>query len=86
MKRKKIGESILQWLFVNYLRLLEKTVHIEWHEDTQFGDSQIFGFWHEDSFFMNLVLENLAHKTRPVDVIVTADTVCRAEEDRAGYL
>lgn len=74
MKRKKIGESILQWLFVNYLRLLEKTVHIEWHEDTQFGDSQIFGFWHEDSFFMNLVLENLAHKTRPVDVIVTADT------------
>ena len=25
MKRKKIGESILQWLFVNYLRLLEKT-------------------------------------------------------------
>lgn len=72
--KKKIGESILQWVFVKYLRLLEKTVHIEWHEDTQFGDSQIFGFWHEDSFFMNLVLENLAHKTRPVDVIVTADT------------
>lgn len=74
MKRKKIGESILQWLFVNYLRLLEKTVHIEWHEDTQFGDSQKPKIWHEDSFFMNLVLENLAHKTRPVDVIVTADT------------
>lgn len=72
--KKKIRESILQWVFVKYLRLLEKTVHIEWHEDTRFGDSQIFGFWHEDSFFMNLVLENLAHKTRPVDVIVTADT------------
>lgn len=72
--KKKIGESILQWVFVKYLRLLEKTVHIEWHEDTRFGDSQIFGFWHEDSFFMNLVLENLAHKTRTVDVIVTADT------------
>ena len=74
MKRKKIGESILQWLFVNYLTLLDKTMHIEWEEDTQFGDSQIFGFWHEDSFFMNLVLEKLAHRTRPVDVIVTADT------------
>ena len=72
--KKKNGESILQWVFVKYLRLLEKTVHIEWHEDNRFGDSQIFGFWHEDSFFMNLVLENLAHKTRPVDVIVTADT------------
>lgn len=46
MKRKKIGESILQWLFVNYLTLLDKTMHIEWEVDTQFGDSQIFGFWH----------------------------------------
>ena len=39
MKRKKIGESILQWLFVNYLTLLDKTMHIEWEVDTQFGDS-----------------------------------------------
>lgn len=36
--------------------------------------NQVFGFWHEDSFFMNLVLEELAGKTSPVDVIVTADT------------
>lgn len=38
------------------------------------GSSQIFGFWHEDSFFMNLVLKNLAKDTAPVDVVVTADT------------
>ena len=47
---------------------------IVWDEDNIYGDSQIFGFWHEDSFFMNLVLEKLSHKTAPVDVIVTADT------------
>lgn len=74
MKKKKLGESVLQWVFVNYLQLLERTVKIRWIEDTHFGDSQIFGFWHEDSFFMNIVLEKLADKTTPVDVIVTADT------------
>ena len=74
MMIRKIGEKALQCLFVSYLRLLERTVRTEWHENTQYGDSQIFGFWHEDSFFMNLVLEKLAHKTTPVDVVVTADT------------
>lgn len=74
MKMKKLGESLLQWLFDSYLKLIERTVRIKWIEDTRFGDSQIFGFWHEDSFFMILVLEKLAHRTMPVDVIVTADT------------
>lgn len=74
MRLKKIGESALQWLFTNYLKWIKRTVTIRWIEENRYGDSQIFGFWHEDSFFMNLVLENLAHKTTPVDVIVTADT------------
>lgn len=72
--RKKIGQRILQWLFDEYLSLLERTVTIRWVEENRYGDSQIFGFWHEDSFFMNVVLKNLADKTTPVDVIVTADT------------
>lgn len=74
MRRKKTGENALQWLFTNYLRWIERTVTIRWDEDNRYGDSQIFGFWHEDSFFMNLVLEKLSYKTTPVDVIVTADT------------
>ena len=74
MKLKKTAESILQWLFTRYLALVDRTVKIEWREENTYGDSQIFGFWHEDSFFMNLVLEKLSHKTTPVDVIVTADT------------
>lgn len=49
-------------------------VHMEWIEDQLYGNSQIFGFWHEDSFVMNLVLKNPRQKTAPVDVIVTADT------------
>nr|WP_294493052.1 hypothetical protein [uncultured Mediterraneibacter sp.] len=74
MRQKKITENILQWLFAKYLSWIERTVTIRWDEDNCYGDSQIFGFWHEDSFFMNLVLEKLSRKTTPVDVIVTADT------------
>ena len=74
MSLKKAAQNILQWLFTKYLDLISRTVKIQWHEENTYGDSQIFGFWHEDSFFMNLVLESLADKTTPVDVIVTADT------------
>lgn len=74
MSQKKTAQRILQWLFTKYLDLIQRTVKIDWHEDNTYGDSQIFGFWHEDSFFMNIVLEKLSHKTTPVDVIVTADT------------
>lgn len=70
---KKLGRRILQRLFLCYLKFLEKTVSIQWREDRLCGSSQIFGFWHEDSFFMNLVLKKLADQTAPVDVIVTAD-------------
>lgn len=70
---RTIGQKILQSVFSGYLKLLEKTVRIEWEEDELYGNSQIFGFWHEDSFFMNLVLKKLAGKTAPVDVVVTAD-------------
>ena len=70
---KKLGRRILQRLSLCYLKFLEKTVSIQWREDRLCGSSQIFGFWHEDSFFMNLVLKKLADQTAPVDVIVTAD-------------
>jgi len=74
MRVRKAGQQILKVIFLKYLKLLERTITIQWEEDTQYGSSQIFGFWHEDSFFMNLVLKNLADRTTPVDVIVTADT------------
>lgn len=74
MKKKNVGKSILQWLFDSYMKLLERTVNICWCEENQYGASQIYGFWHEDSFLMMLVLGRLCHKTTPVDVIVTADT------------
>ena len=78
MRLKKIGENALQWLFVNYLRWIERTVMIRWDEENRYGDSQIYGFWHEDSFFMNLVLEKLADKTRKYGEKVRRERAARA--------
>ena len=71
---REIGQNVLGHLFTGYLKLLEKTVVIQWAENSISGGSQIFGFWHEDSFFMNMVLSELSKQTSPVDVLVTADT------------
>lgn len=73
MNVRKTGAGMLQRLFAKYLDLLRRTVAVRWDDGNRYGDSQIYGFWHEDSFFMNLVLERLADRTTPVDVIVTAD-------------
>ncbi len=61
-------------LFTGYLKLLEKTIVIRWTENSMCRGNQVFGFWHEDSFFMNLVLAELSKQASPIDVIVTADT------------
>ncbi|MBM6684500.1 DUF374 domain-containing protein [Faecalicatena contorta] len=69
-----MGRSLLQSLFLTYLRVLRRTLRMEWVEDQVGPGRQIFGFWHEDSFCMNLVLEQVDGRTKPVHVIVTADT------------
>ncbi|MGC4018413.1 MAG: hypothetical protein QM793_03740 [Muricomes sp.] len=74
MKPREMGQNILVHLFTGYLKLLEKTVVIQWAENSVCRGKQIFGFWHEDSYFMNLVLADISRQTSPVDVIVTADT------------
>lgn len=74
MKMKQIGQSILNHIFLSYLKLLKQTVSIQWVENSISGGTQVFGFWHEDSLFMNVVLSRLSEQTGPVDVIVTADT------------
>ena len=45
-----MGKNILQYLFSGYLKLLKKTVAIEWQEIQFVTGNQVFGFWHEDSF------------------------------------
>ena len=42
-----MGKNILQYLFSGYLKLLKKTVAIEWREIQFVTGNQVFGFWHE---------------------------------------
>ena len=58
-----MGRSLLQSLFLTYLRVLRRTIRMEWAEDEIGPGRQIFGFWHEDSFCMNLVLEQVDGRT-----------------------
>lgn len=69
MNVRKTGAAMLQRLFAKYLDLLRRTVAVRWDDGNRYGDSQIYGFWHEDSFFMNLVLERLAYRTTPLGPI-----------------
>ncbi len=71
--KKSIEERIMCRLFYMYLRLLEKTVTVEWIHPENFQDGHVVGFWHEDSFAMNLVLKNITEKGQKVSVMVTGD-------------
>ncbi|WP_286153281.1 hypothetical protein [Sporofaciens musculi] len=66
--RKKIG----RYLAYGYLKLLEKTVQIEWEKPENYKGNNVVGFWHEDSLAMNLVLKSLT-RDAAVSVLVTPD-------------
>lgn len=71
MKERAVRKNIWSRLAYGYLRLLEKTVRIEWQQPEQFSGNNVVGFWHEDSFAMNLILK--AGKKDSVSVLVTPD-------------
>lgn len=72
-------KNILCHLFYGYLKCLEKTVRIEWIQPEEFHGRGVIGFWHEDSFAMNLVLKNMTDRGGKVSVLVTGD-------DRGDYI
>lgn len=68
-----MGRAILCRLFYGYLKCLEKTVKVEWIQPEMFGGNSLVGFWHEDSFAMNLVLREITGQGEAVAVLVTGD-------------
>lgn len=69
---EKLAERCLCSLYYVYLRLLERTVRLEYELPDKWEDGRIVGFWHEDSFIMNLLLKKLSREQEAA-VIVTAD-------------
>lgn len=70
---KTVKKRVLSHLFFSYLKLLEKTVKIEWVNENAFAFNHVVGFWHEDSFAMNLVLKHMKEREETIEVLVTAD-------------
>ena len=74
---KNMAKACLCRLYYGYLRLLEMTVRLEvempdiWTKDMP-DRGAVIGFWHEDSFLMNLLLRRLS-EGRDIAVIVTSD-------------
>ena len=64
---------MLNHLFYGYLKCLKKTVRMEWIHPEVFEGNHVVGFWHEDSFAMNLILSEISARDKKVDVLVTAD-------------
>lgn len=89
------GKQMLSKIFYLYLKILEKTVTIEWQFPERLQTNQVVGFWHEDSFILNLILKKVTEKGEKVSVLVTGDSrgdyiqytveKCGGEAIRMGY-
>ena len=72
MEERTKGTNIWRRLSYGYLKLLEKTVRIEWQQPECYRGHNVIGFWHEDSFAMNLALRAM-ERDAAVSVLVTPD-------------
>ncbi|MEZ3486248.1 MAG: hypothetical protein K1W22_06555 [Lachnospiraceae bacterium] len=89
------GKNIWHRLFYGYLKLLKRTVRIEWQQPESYHGHHVVGFWHEDSFAMNLVLDAVTGRGEAVSVLVTPDERgeynrylierCKGEAVKIGY-
>ena len=72
MEERTRRMKIWQRLSYGYLKLLEKTVRIEVRQPECYTGHNVVGFWHEDSFAMNLALRALSGDG-DMSVLVTPD-------------
>lgn len=72
MNLKQIKESIISKLFIWYLELVFKTSTIIMNEFNI--NNSIIGFWHGDSYSMNLAIKKISKNNISLNVIVTADS------------
>lgn len=74
MKLRKIMKQLIKYLLLAYVNILKRTVKLKVEGEQPKGIVNIYGFWHEDSFCMNLILDELQKKLKGVRVLVTEDS------------
>ena len=66
-------DRLLSNVYISYLRLIWKTSDIEYEGEIKDFTNSIIGFWHCDSYVMNLAINKLISKDIDLKVVVTAD-------------
>ena len=62
---------ILSRIFLAYLKIVDMTSHITYSGLDKLKDSNVVGFWHEDSFVSHLVLKEIGKFDQKATVLVT---------------
>lgn len=71
MKIKSV--NLLSKIFLTYLKVVAVTGRLEIRNQDKISENTMVGYWHGDSYCMQLVLRQISRKIKKIDVIVTAD-------------
>jgi lysophospholipid acyltransferase (LPLAT)-like uncharacterized protein len=66
-------QRVLSSLWCFYIRLVDRTSKIEFDGIEHVDENRMLGFWHEDSYCMQLLLRELQKLEKKVHVIVTSE-------------
>lgn len=73
-RKSRIRFRILDRIFLTYTKILLKTCKFEIENKELFRNGIMFGFWHEDCYSMELVLDELSKSYQHICAVVTAST------------
>lgn len=68
-----LSQHLTGEIFHTYIRLVGATGRIEVHNLDKIRDNTMLGYWHGDSYSMQLVLKEIAKEKNRIQIIVTAD-------------
>lgn len=71
MRRRSF--NLLSIIFLAYLKLVEATGRLEIINHDKIEENTMVGYWHGDSYCMQLVLSHISKRIQGINVIVTAD-------------
>lgn len=82
---RKILFNLLSKIFLAYLKLISLTCKLEIKNEDRIRENTMLGYWHGDSYCMQLVLKHISKRIHKIDIIVTADRRGDAIEGIISY-
>lgn len=82
---RRTSFNLLSKIFLTYLKLIALTGRMEIINEEKLRENTMVGYWHGDSYCMQLVLKRISRRVKNIDVIVTADKRGDVIEDIISY-